>query len=407
MRKDLSQLAARPDKGRTTGAKPVISVTHRRVLFVQFTDPAAYPPIEHASHLLAGRGWHVVLLGTGTLGNLGLQLSNHPHIRLKKLKFVRGGWKQKLLYCFFFVVALYWTWRWKPEWVYASDPLVTPVVSLIKKLLKVRIAYHEHDSPNPNQARTWFMRHVFMYRNKLGRNAELCILPQKARLCQFVETTGRTRPAFCVWNCPRIDEISDCSSRENGRLILHYHGSITSSRLPTELIVAASRFRGIVRLQLAGYEAPGSIGYIRELIAIAVKNGAAELIEPLGTIPRRSDLLRSASKAHVGLSFMPKRSDDINLQHMVGASNKAFDYMACGLPLLVTDLPEWVSTFVEPGYARACDPDDADSMESAVRWYLDHQEERREMGRRCQDKIRQSWNYEKMFADVLDRMGNA
>ena len=46
------------------------------------------------------------------------------------------------------------------------------------------------------------------------------------------------------------------------------------------------------------------------------------------------------------------------MQNMVGASNKPFDYMACGLPLLVTDLPEWTSTFVEPGYARACNPDD-------------------------------------------------
>ena len=60
---------------------------------------------------------------------------------------------------------------------------------------------------------------------------------------------------------------------------------------------------------------------------------------------------------------MPKKSEDINMQNMVGASNKPFDYMACGLPLLVTDLPEWTSTFVEPGYARACNPDDTDVIE--------------------------------------------
>jgi hypothetical protein len=46
---------------------------------------------------------------------------------------------------------------------------------------------------------------------------------------------------------------------------------------------------------------------------------------------------------------MPKQSEDINMRHMVGASNKPFDYMASGLPLLVTDLPEWAATFVEPG----------------------------------------------------------
>ena len=101
---------------------------------------------------------------------------------------------------------------------------------------------------------------------------------------------------------------------------------------------------------------------------------------------------------------MPKRSNDVNMQHMVGASNKPFDYMACGLPLLVTDLPEWVQTFVKPGYACACNPDDPDSIEAALRWYLTHPNERREMGRRGREKVRQAWNYDTMFAPVLRKL---
>jgi spore maturation protein CgeB len=103
---------------------------------------------------------------------------------------------------------------------------------------------------------------------------------------------------------------------------------------------------------------------------------------------------------------MPKQSEDINMQYMVGASNKPFDYMACGLPLLVSKLPDWVSTFVEPGYARACDPDDPDSIEAELRWYLEHSDERREIAERCIDKIRESWNYETMFAPVVTEMEN-
>jgi glycosyltransferase involved in cell wall biosynthesis len=239
----------------------------------------------------------------------------------------------------------------------------------------------------------------------------MCVLPQQARLLHFLKTTGRAKPSFCVWNCPRRDEIADLNpdqdqdrSDQDPQLIIYYHGSITPARLPSELIVAAARFGGAVRMRVVGYEAPGRIEYIRELTALAAKNGAAGIIEPLGTIPLRRDLLRSASRAHVGLSLMPRQSKDINMQHMVGASNKPFDYMACGLPLLVTDLPEWVSTFVEPGYACACKPDDPDSIEVELRWYLDHPEERREMGRRGQDKIRQAWNYESMFASVLESL---
>ena len=149
-------------------------------------------------------------------------------------------------------------------------------------------------------------------------------LPQQQLLQQFVETTGRKKRTFCVWNCPRLEEIKmingSCLDR-GGELILYYHGSINRPRLPEQLIVAASRFKGAVRLQIAGYEAPGSIGYIKQLIWLAGKNGEPDLIEALGTIPRCGNLMATAASAHVGLSLMPRKSQDINLQHMVGASN--------------------------------------------------------------------------------------
>jgi glycosyltransferase involved in cell wall biosynthesis len=383
----------------------------RRILYVQFTDPAAYPPIGHSAGLFAERGWEVFVLGIGTLGDLNLKLPVHPRICLRKIGYVRRGWRQKLQYAWFFCWVLYWTWWWRPSWIYASDPLACPVVWWIQRFIGVRIVYHEHDSPHIEEANTWFMRQVFAYRSKLARDAEICVLPQQGRLRQFVETTGRTKLTYCVWNCPRLDEIADFPDDDQDgsctkqQLIIYYHGSITPARLPTKLIVAASRFKGSVRVRIVGYETLGSIGYIEELAKVAAKNGAAGSVECLGTIPRK-DLLGVASKAHVGLSLMPKQSDDVNLQSMVGASNKPFDYMARGLPLLVSRLPEWVSTFVEFGFAIACDPEDPDSIEAALRWYLEHPGERQQMGEKCKDKIRQAWNYETTFADVLERIDN-
>ena len=98
---------------------------------------------------------------------------------------------------------------------------------------------------------------------------------------------------------------------------------------------------------------------------------------------------------------MPKATDDINQQAMTGASNKPFDYLACGLALLVSDLPDWQAMYVEPGYGLACDPDNVESVTQAVRWFLEHSIETRRMGELGRNRILQAWNYERQFEPVL------
>ena len=109
----------------------------------------------------------------------------------------------------------------------------------------------------------------------------------------------------------------------------------------------------------------------------------------------------------MGLAFMPGDSDDPNMRNMVGASNKAFDYLAAGLALLVSDLPDWRAAFVEPGFGRASDAADADALAAAFGWFIDHPQERRAMGRRGRLRIEQDWNYDVAFAPILARLAGA
>ena len=63
--------------------------------------------------------------------------------------------------------------------------------------------------------------------------------------------------------------------------------------------------------------------------------------------------------------------------------------------------------FVVPGYARACDPSDAASISSALRWLLDNRATRQAMIARGRDKIAADWNYDAAFAPVLSALGDA
>src|SRR5437867_6249951 len=139
---------------------------------------------------------------------------------------------------------------------------------------------------------------------------------------------------------------------------------------------------------------------------MACQLGLGERVEFVGAVATRGELLARCHLCDVGLAFMPKRTDDINEKAMTGASNKPFDYLACGLALLVPELPDWRRMFVESGYGLACNPGDAGSIASALDWFLRHPAETHAMRVRGRQQILADWNYERQFVKVLSHMRN-
>ncbi len=396
----------------------------RRVLYLQYTNPAAYPSLEHSSRILACAGWEVLFLGTGSFGAGALEFPPHARITVRRMPFLPGGWRQKLHYVRFalwiFVSAL----RWRPWWVYASDPLSAPVALLLSFLLRLRVIYHEHDSPpsndpTTNNLLTPFMRLVLACRRLLARRAELCVLPNEQRARRFAAESAsqslmtndpitnnlmpnnRTPKVLCVWNCPALEEVvHPRAEHRNDSVYLWYHGSIVPSQLPPAVIDALTGLPESLTLRVAGYETIGHIGYVEALRELSQRLGVSGRVEFLGALPRRAELLRQCCNADIGLALFTKPTRE----PMVGASNKPFDYLACGLALLVSDLPDWRRVYVEPGYGLACDPDDPASIAAALRWFLEHPEEMRAMGERGRQRILEEWNYERQFAPVLERL---
>lgn len=377
---------------------------NKRILYLQYTNPAAYPPLQHSSRILADARWDVLFLGTRALGSDGLEFPQHKRIRVLRMPFCAAGMRQKLHYLRYVLWSFWWTLRWRPRWIYASDPLSAPAAWLAAFLPSVRVVYHEHDAL-PDTLPTSFMRLVRTFRRRIAEKAAIVLLPNAERAAVFARDTGipPSKP-ICVWNCPaRDDGAQNSFATEIDENWLYYHGNISPQLVPLSLIDVLAMLPPQVKLRVIGYETAGSPGHLRALKDKAASMGIDDRIEVHGAM-NRDRLLTWARKSHIGIALMPMGNVDLNMRCMAGASNKPFDYLASGVPLLVSNLPDWDAMFVRNGVALSCNPDDPESIAAAVRWYLTHPAERREMGEAGRRRIQSEWNYENQFAPVRARL---
>ncbi|HEX7778267.1 MAG TPA: glycosyltransferase [Vicinamibacterales bacterium] len=375
-----------------------------RVLYVQYTNPAAYPPLQHSASILAAAGCEVRLVGTAIAGER-LTFEQSDRVRVALMPFEPGGWRQKVHYAQFASWVAAEARQWRPDWVYVSDPLACPAALALRRLTGARFIYHEHDSPSPDVgAQSTFMRVVLRARRALAARAELCVLPNDERAELFREQTGRKDGVVTVWNCPMRDEVG--TSREVSpapAMKVVYHGTIVPARLPATVLQALVALPAAVSLVVAGYETAGHPGYVDALRQEARRLGIDGRITFAGTLSREG-LMQQCRTCDVGLALLPRTSADVNERAMVGASNKVFEYLAAGLAVIVGDQPRWRETFVDAGFGRACDPASPASIAAELRWLFEHPAERAVMGERGRHRIGLDWNYDHQFAPVLARM---
>lgn len=371
-----------------------------RVLYVQYTNPGAYPPLVRSAGLLAESGAQVSMLGTRVRDLDALDAPAMRGVRVRLTAAASDGWRLKAHY------ARYAAWvaregaTWKPDWIYASDLLSAPVALAVATLTSARVVYHEHDAPSLAHE-SWMIKRCLEARGRLLRQADIVVTPNAERSARLSEVAGGRR-VVTVWNCPRRPTRAPERSVVSNRLRVIFRGSINAERLPETVVDALARVPD-AQLDIAGYETVGSRGHVAHLLSRADSLGVRDRVCALGTVPD-PQLGAMCEHSDVGLALMPVESLDENMRHMTGASNKVFEYMSYGVTPLVSDLPDWRATFVDDGYALACDPRDSDSIAAALAWAAMHRHEACEMASRGWARLQRDWNYESQFEPVLRAM---
>lgn len=99
---------------------------------------------------------------------------------------------------------------------------------------------------------------------------------------------------------------------------------------------------------------------------------------------------RELTAARVGLALLYPLSNHVDPIR----SNKLFEYMAAGLPVIASDMPRWRELVQEVGCGVVVDPHDPHAIAGAISYLLDHPDEAEAMGRRGQEAVRAELNWD-------------
>ena len=282
-------------------------IGRRQVVFIQATEPGAYPPLINAAHLMAEAGWNVTFLSAPISGKQ-LPITPHPKIQIRSIPKRVSHVLSTAQYVRYILAAGTLALRLKPDVVYASDPLGAIPGLLAARIVGAKLVYHEHDSPNPGS----LSRVLNRARAAAVRQARVVIFPNatRARVAQSELDFSSSR-THIVWNVPRRSELPATFTAPKLPLLLHYHGSVNPERLPESIIDAIVRFQGQVRLRIVGYESPGAPDHVRRLVERGYSKAAGSVVDYIGQCTRQ-ELLKEAARAHVGLALVPTGCEDIS-----------------------------------------------------------------------------------------------
>lgn len=171
----------------------------------------------------------------------------------------------------------------------------------------------------------------------------------------------------------------------NGSPLILHQGAVAAGRGCKTLVRAVSLLPDAHLLFLGG-EGP----YVEHIRMTAWEAGVGDRTHLLEPVPPEA-LLAHTAQADIGVSLL----EDSCENHRLALPNKLFEYLAAGLPVIVSDLPEAASLVRARGIGWCTDPADPGSVATTLRTALAQRDDAGLRTRLEQAATELSWENEK------------
>lgn len=215
-----------------------------------------------------------------------------------------------------------------PTIIHANDFDMLPLAFLGSNKKNTKIIYDTHEIFAENldmQGRKFFKRLVIILERYLIRRVDAVISVSHSAAKYLAEKYNIDVPTV-ITNCP-YRYTGEKMPKMNDDFEVLYHGLMTRGRGYEELIESSDFIQKNIRLVLRGY---GSRLEYLQALAIEREN---VFFEPPVEV---SELVYYASRSDAGAVL----TQPINLNFELTVSNKIFEYVQAGIPVIMSDLPE-------------------------------------------------------------------
>jgi len=342
--------------------------------------------ICHCSALLRALGGRVVFMQSVPLVKYGFRpLLVAPHGREGEMSRVRliptpprSNRALRILSAPFLLSRVL---RQEADLYQIHDPELLPVGLLLKLVFRKKVVYDScEDYPLMILTRTWIPQCLRMLLRRW-----VCVLEQLATRCldgvvtadsatlRRLAKTGQSKK-LVFYNFPNLECFPE-PARGPKPFDVVYRGGL-SERAGTEVLLGALRLLAdqgrTVRLLLIGYfDNPRAEALLRHRIQ---NLGLESTIELRGWVEHQ-EMAKILQLAQIGvcpLRPIPKFLHNIPV--------KVWEYWACGLPVVASDLPPIRPFFSQGKCGFRVKPDDPVALAAAIRWLLEHPAEAAQMG---------------------------
>ena len=285
--------------------------------------------------------------------------------------------------------------RQRADLYHFQDPELLPVALLLKLIFRKKVVF---DSYEDFAAMALMMRGmplalrpiVASVVGGLQRVAALCfdgVMTADSGTLRRVARVGHSRK-LTFYNFPNLDIFPAPQAKTVKDFDVVYRGGL-SERAGTWVLLEAVRMLAVggrnVRVLLIGYCDDGDVE--RALRERVESLGLAAQVEIMGRI-RHSEMAQALGRARIGicpLQDIPKFRVNIPV--------KVFEYWACGLPVIASDLPPIRPFFKNVHGGILFSPSDAAELAQSIAWLLEHPTTSAHMGQRGREAVVTRFNH--------------